>query len=354
MKAASAALQAGWQIREADLRPLGDGHINDTLLATLADGRRFVLQRINQTVFTRPDRVMSNLARVQNHLRERAPELTPALIPTAGGEPAWMDSADDWWRLWEFVPDGRSLNRSRDPQICRAAGSAFGRFQRLLADLPGPALEPTIPGFLELGGYLVEFDEIAGRVPEAAQAIADACGDESLIDEYRYLADRFPRGDDLIHADCKLNNLLFEATGPRVRAVLDLDTIMVGHWAWDFGDLARSVLMGANWGADCGEASRNGVDAGGDPRSLFGALCEGFALSAERDFEPSALAEAPTYIAFMLGIRFLTDHLAGDRYFKVSERGENARRAREQFDLVQNLSGLGLSETAADALARVH
>ncbi len=318
------------------LTPLGDGHINDTVLATLDDGDRFVLQRINRAVFTDPGTVMDNLARVQKHLLRRAPRLTPRLHPTLDGATAWIDPEGDWWRLWDYVP-GRSLSTTRDPVLCRAASEAFGRLQRLLADLPGPELQPTIPGFLELAAYLAEFDRACVQNPDAAQITLAAAGDEHFIAEHRNLTGRFPPGHDLIHGDCKLNNLLFTRAPVGVRAILDLDTIMVGHWAWDFGDLVRSVLSGS---IDDGQASE-----------LFGALTEGFLQGSGRgDVAAEDLADAPVYISFMLGIRFLTDHLDGDRYFKVRSPGENLSRARAQFQLARRLPTLPLTAVAAEVL----
>ncbi|HEY5644836.1 MAG TPA: aminoglycoside phosphotransferase family protein [Pseudomonadales bacterium] len=319
---AGRALADGWRLT-AGLAPLGEGHINDTLLATTATSERFVLQRINQTVFADPERVMGNLLRVIRHLETRSAGLLPGLVATRSGAFAHVDTAGDWWRLWHYVPDGRSLGRTSDPAVCAAAGEAFGRFQRLLADLPGPALEPTIPGFLELAVYLERFDTLA-RGAQADASVADACGSMAFVDAHRNLAARFPKQQDLIHGDCKLNNLIFAAAEPRVLAVLDLDTVMVGHWAWDLGDLARSVLMGTR----APEQARSALDA----------LCAGFAAgSGRRQIEPQVVIAAAAYVTFMLGIRFLTDHLEGDRYFRVDRRGENLERAREQFQLLRRL-----------------
>jgi Ser/Thr protein kinase RdoA (MazF antagonist) len=322
----SAVLEAGWGISSASLTPLGAGHINDTLLATLADGGRYVLQRINERVFADPVRVMENLARVQAHLRTRAAHLIPPLINTSSGERAWHDPSGGWWRLWGYVAESRTINTTRDPRICHSAALAFGRFQTLLADLPGEPMVPAIPGFLELDGYLARFDEVAAGVPDAERSVAAACEGPGFIDERRCLISVLPKGDNLIHGDCKLNNLLFEQSGTAVKAIVDLDTIMIGHWAWDFGDLARSVLSGA---LDAGDRDAE--------LALFAALAEGFLEGTERDLDPETLAIAPVYVAFMLGIRFLTDHLEGDGYFKVSKRGENLERARRQFELARRL-----------------
>lgn len=338
MKQALAALEAGWNHTAASLTPLGDGHIHDTMLATLADGEALVLQRINRIVFTEPGRVMDNLARVQSHLRYRASELTPRLHTTLNGSPAWIDPEGNWWRLWDYVADARSLNTTGDPALCRAAAEAFGRLQHLLADLPGPELHPTIPGFLQLTTYLAELDRVCEKDPTAADFILTAAGGRHFIAAHRHLAERFPPGQQLIHGDCKLNNLLFAPDDPSVRAILDLDTIMVGHWAWDFGDLVRSTLSGS-------------IEDHQAPE-LFRALAEGFLQGSRRtDIIPEDLADAPVYISFMLGIRFLTDHLEGDRYFKVRARGENLSRAGAQFQLVRRLPALNLTAVAAEVLA---
>jgi len=335
----AAVLEAGWGLADAALEPLGAGHINDTLLVTVADGTGWVLQRINEQVFTDPERVMNNLTRVQAHLGEVAPGLIPPLIETLDGRSTCRDEQGGWWRLWAYLPDGHTVEQTGDPAVCRAAAHAFGRFQHLLADLPGPPLEPTIPGFLELGGYLDRFDAVTARTLDAEAVVNEACAGPGFIDSYRGLAAELPKGDAIIHGDCKLNNLLFEESGLAVSAVLDLDTIMVGHWAWDFGDLARSVLTGV---IDAGDA---------DVRALFAALVEGFQIGSERALDARALSIAPGYVAFMLGVRFLTDHLEGDRYFKVSAPGENLDRARRQFALLERLPVAAFEEAASKVLA---
>lgn len=323
---AADVLAAGWLDGPAEVVPLGEGHIHLTLLVTGRAGERFVLQRINREVFPDPARVMANLERVLAHFAKRAPGLLPVLLRTRDGDGAFVDRSGEWWRLWRHVDDARALVRSTDPDLCEAAGRAFGRFQRILADLPGGALPPSIPGFLQLAGYLDALDAARRGDVSADRVLADACDGIAFIDARRDLAQRFPPGDDLIHGDCKLNNLLFDAHGPSVRTVLDLDTVMTGHWAWDFGDLARSALAGT-------VAAEVATPA-------LAALARGFADGSGRVLTPATVVGAPVYVAFMLGVRFLTDHLLGDRYFRVSHAGENLSRARTQFELVRLLESL--------------
>jgi len=334
---AARALSGGWRLT-AGFSPLGEGHINETLLVDVGSAQRFVLQRISHTVFADPEQVMTNLVRVLDHFRHLDVALVPALVPTASGGWSFVDDAGGWWRLWEYVPGGRSLSRTTDPALCRAAGEAFGRFQRLLAGLPGPDLAPVIPGFLELDGYLRTFDA-ALSAPGADAAVADACDGMTFVDEHRALAGRFPRQHDLIHGDCKLNNLLFAAGSPEVLAVLDLDTVMSGHWAWDLGDLTRSVLLGLEDGETAAAAL------------VLDALIRGFAEGSGRSPEVGTVIDAAVYVAFMLGIRFLTDHIQGDRYFRVSQPGANLHRARQQFDLVRRLTSGALADSLASRAA---
>ncbi len=141
----------------------------------------------------------------------------------------------------------------------------------------------------------------------------------------RYLARELKdpgRSGGYIHGDCKINNLLFRENSAEVVCVVDLDTTMHGHWAWDFGDLARSGAV---------------TQDGSLSLDLFGALVEGFAGEKEAALGADELVLAPRYVCFMLGVRFLTDHLDGDRYFKVQARGDNLRRARAQFRLLEEM-----------------
>ena len=237
----------------------------------------------------------------------------PQLEPTITGERSLR--ADGVWRLWRYLEDTTVVDPLTEIAQARAAGHAFGAFQAHLAGLAGPRLGNTIPGFLELAHYLREFDAVADAAPRA---------ERRLIDTHRHLADVLGERNAYIHGDCKINNLLFDANAERVVAVIDFDTVMYGHWAWDFGDLVRSASF-----------SQGGVDV-----SLFAACLEGFARHQSRITVDAAVL-APSYVTVMLGVRFLSDHLSGDRYFRVSRRGENLQRAREQFALLADLTSHG-------------
>ena len=304
MNAAAAALTEGWSI-QADLSRLGRGRINDSYLAQGANDR-WVLQRINPVVFPKPDVLMDNVARASAHLNAKRPGWTPALIPTRdGASHVQLDSGI--WRLWSHV-GGRSLAKLENDEQAEAAGRAVGLTRRWLQDLPGPRLVEAIPGHLQLDHYLAAFD--AG--PNAEPELMD------FIDARRHLAGHFRERNGTIHGDGHLDNLMFGPDGSVV-AVLDLDTAMWGHWAWDFGDLVRSAL-------------------GGEVLTTrFAAVARGYLRTAGVQAQAKELVMAPRHITFMIGLRYLTDHLAGDRYFKVVAHGENRQRALARFRFLQAL-----------------
>jgi Ser/Thr protein kinase RdoA (MazF antagonist) len=257
---------------------------------------------------------MSNMERVVTHLQSRVPGFVPALIRTAGGASFHVDEQGNYWRVSSFVADAYSLQSLQNTDQARAAGRAFARYQNLLADLPGPELPDPIDGFLRLQHYLDDF--------AALGAATDAW--RSFIAERKSLQETLRQTNGYIHGDCKVNNLLFRDCTDEVASVVDLDTTMVGHWAWDFGDLVRS----------------GAATAAGFSLELFAALAEGFVGEKAGAVSTQDLVIAPRYVCLMLGVRFLTDHLRGDRYFKVSAPGENLERAERQFHLLEEMEAL--------------
>jgi hypothetical protein len=231
------------------------------------------------------------------------------------GEAFLLGDNGDAWRLFPRL-NARSYQALPDALVA-AAGAAFGGFLRRFADFSAP-LEPVIEGFHDLDGYLAQYDA-APLLPEADAA-------RRKVDALR---GNFAAGGtrSVIHGDCKVNNLLFHPTRPAVLAIIDLDTVMIGDPAWDFGDLARSVFAGTEEGRAAA------------PLSLvrFEKLCDGFLSAFGPVDDAHRFAAAPAHMSFMLGVRFLTDHLRGDVYFKTSRRGANLRRAEGQLALAERL-----------------
>jgi Ser/Thr protein kinase RdoA (MazF antagonist) len=316
----------------AMVTPLGDGYINDTWLVATGE-RRLVLQRINQRVFPEPQALMAKVAAVVDHLHSarrsagnagRGGIAVPALLPTRTGASCFDDPQGGVWRAWQYLGRTRTLQELGNPAQAQAAGRAFGALQLALLDMPGEVPDP-IPGFMQLAHYLDRLDHAVARCDVAS----DAAVALQAVAARRDLATAFERQKRLIHGDCKVNNLLFHEQRDEVVCVIDLDTVMRGHWAWDFGDLVRSAAADLS-----GAATRARFDV-----ERFGAAARGFVGSGAVARDIDALVLAPRYVALMLAVRFLTDHLEDDRYFKVKVPGENLLRARQQLDLVAAMEG---------------
>ena len=302
---------------QVTLAPLGNGHIHHTFLLTTAQHQeQFVLQRVSENVFRDPHLVQRQTQRITKHLLNNAGfsnrYRVPKLQPSKTGEFHHVGESG-FWRLWQYLANTQVVASFEHPAQIALTARAFADYQRVLADLPGQPLAETIEGFLQLDFYLQQFSQVAKDAPkDLMTAVAHLQNQESGFSEF----------NAHVHADCKVNNLLFNAQGTQVAAVIDLDTTMYGHWAWDFGDLMRSIAF-----------SRGEVDLG-DYRNA----AEGFLQGLQKPVTEQTVQEmvqVPGHIAGMLGLRFLTDHLMGDVYFRVSESGQNLQRARAQFALMQ-------------------
>lgn len=310
------------------LSPLGAGHINDTWLVEAGSGR-FVLQRVNERVFPDPRSLMQKVSAVVAHLIHGGRVPVPALVPTAAGLPWHEDPERGVWRVTELVAPARSLRVLENPAQAEAAGRAFGAFQRALEDLRVAVPDP-IPGFMQLNHYRAELEDAVAATDPDREAGAVLAALQARMD----LAGLFQLRDRLVHGDCKVDNLLFHAHRDEVVCVLDLDTVMVGNWAWDFGDLVRSAA-----------ATADGFDL-----QRYAGVVRGFFGSGAAAPDADAAVLAPRYVALMLAVRFLADHLRGDRYFKVDAPGDNLRRARQQLALLEAMERL---EAPMRALAAV-
>ena len=307
-------LQAGWRLA-ADIRPIGEGLIHDSYLVR-GEGDPLVLQRVNSAVFRDTKLLMENVARVSAHLAGKQRAWAPTLVSTAAGG-SFARADGEVWRLWTYLPGAGALASVDNDRHAHVAGTGFGRTYRWLQDLEGPRLEDSIPGFLQLGHYLDEYDGCRGAPADLAVA----------VDARRPLAERFRERTGYIHGDCRIEHLVLDEAG-NPAGVLDLDTVMWGNWAWEFGDLVRSMS---------GEVPHP---------SRFAAAARGYLDAAGISTSAEDLVLAPRYTTFMLGVRFLTDHLRGDVYFKTAGRGENLSRAVRQFRLVEAMESMEREMTA--------
>jgi hypothetical protein len=338
--------------------PYGNGHIHDTYCVSFGPAvptARIILQRINTQVFRNPDVLMENVARVTAHLAGKwadAPDRARralTLIPPRDGHALHTDEEGRLWRAWHFIPDACSRDQIDTPAQAFQAARAFGLFQQQLATLPAPRLHDTIPDFHHTPRRYAALEEAiardaAGRRRRCEPEIAFARARQSiaglLVGSERREASLPER---VTHNDTKINNVLFDDQTSEAICVIDLDTVMPGLAAYDFGDMVRTMACPA--AEDETDLARVRLDL-----PLFEAAAGGY-LSAAGSFltpaEKDSLVVAGKLITFEIAIRFLTDHLNGDTYFKIHRPGHNLDRCRAQFALVASL------EEQEAAMARV-
>ena len=323
--------------------PYGSGHINDTYRVVSQQGNdegTFILQRINHNIFKDPVALMENIERVTLHMAGKInghPDRDRRflrLIPTHDGRPWLRDSEDNYWRAYNFIEQASSYDAVQSTGQAFEAGRAFGKFQQMLADLPQPRLHESIPDFHHTPKRFAALEnaigrDVANRAAFARPEIEFALAHRSLVS--RLLEANLP--ERVTHNDTKLNNVLIDDETGEGICVIDLDTVMPGLAAYDFGDMVRTTTSPAK--EDEQDLSKVRMDF-----PMFEALLRGY-LEAAGNFltkgEREALVLSGKLITFEIGVRFLTDHLSGDTYFKVHRPNHNLDRARTQFKLVESI-----------------
>ena len=323
--------------------PLGEGHIHGTWRIDTERGDAFVLQRLNESVFPAIDAVVQNVARVAEHLRRRLPAAPDSerrclrLVPTHAGPWLHRDDAGAW-RSFVHIPDTRSFQTAPNAAVAREAARAFGAFAVACADLAPETLHVPLPGFHDFEARRRAFEQAAARDPlgragEVAGEIADygRAADALLEDLASHDLAALPLR--VVHNDCKLNNVLFDAETLEALCVIDLDTVMPGWLIHDFGDLGRTAVCAEP------EDGRDLARAVADP-DLLDAVTRGYAQATRGVATEAELALFPLagpLITLETGLRFLTDHLEGDVYFGASRPGQNRDRANMQLALYASL-----------------
>ena len=327
----------------------GHGHINDSyMLVSDCGGQalRFLLQCINRRVFAQPEHVMDNIRQVTVHLRTRlaamnAPDLgrrVLTLVPTLSGQTFHLDAEGDYWRLYRFIEGTRVYDVAPTPELTEHAGRAFGLFQQLLTDLPAARLHAVIPDFHDTPRRFTALEQTMredpyGRAQETRAEIDFAFSYRSLGEVLVELQTCGELPARIAHNDAKISNLLFDNRTGEALCVTDLDTVMPGTVLYDFGDMVRSMSTTA--AEDEPDTSRVSVDM-----SLFTALARGY-LSSVRDFltagERQHLVLGGQVITLEQGVRFLTDYLRGDRYYRIAHPQHNLQRCRIQLRLAEDL-----------------
>jgi aminoglycoside phosphotransferase (APT) family kinase protein len=335
------------------LEPHTSGLINHSWLARFASPegpRRYLLQQINRHVFHRPEEVMENMARVTGHValhlaREGVPDVQRrvlSLVSTREGSTHTRDEGGETWRLVPWLESTRPIEHASTESEARETARAFGRFLAQLQDLPGPPLHETIVGFHDTPARLATFERAvaADRVARAASCRAEVealRGRRALASALALPASRGEIPVRPTHNDAKIANVLFDERTGEALCVVDLDTVMPGLSLHDFGDLARSGVSDSD--EDERDLSRVAVRV-----PFFEALARGFVEGAGRALSPaerSLLVTGAEVIVYEQAIRFLGDHLDGDRYYRTSRPGHNLDRARNQIRLLEELEARG-------------
>ena len=327
--------------------PYGSGHIHDTFRVETAEADEddYILQRLNNRVFKNIPQLQNNIERVTKHLHRKYLAIPGAnvkrecltLIPARDGKSWIQDEEGDFWRMYIFITDHRSYNIVDSPGKAFEGGKAIGKFQAMLSDLPGDPLFETIPFFHDIEKRLDTFDRIRKENPLGrAEKVAEEISFVLKRSEEMKIILRLGREGKIplriTHNDTKFNNILLDEN-ERALCVIDLDTVMPGYAHYDFGDAIRTA---ANVAAeDEKELSKVRMDI-----ELFRAYAEGY-LSETRNtlnsVEKEYLAFAPRLITYTIALRFLTDYIDGDNYFKIHHEHHNLQRARAQFKLIESM-----------------
>ncbi len=320
--------------------PYGNGHINDTFLVSGAEGKRYILQAINTNIFKKPDEVMHNIQKVTAFLRNVTADTRRvlSLVYTKDGNAYHTDADGRAWRVYDFVEDSLCLDTPESREDFYQSAMAFGEFQKQLAAFPVEELYDVIP----------DFHNTPDRYQKFLQAVeADVCGRAAGVQKeiafvtarapfYSVLEDacragRLPRR--VTHNDTKMNNVMLDKATRNALCVIDLDTIMPGFSVNDFGD---SIRFGASTAAeDEPDLSKVSLDVSLFETYVKGFLagCGGMLTAAEIDLLP----EGAKMMTVECGMRFLTDYLQGDTYFKTKYDDHNLVRCRTQFKLVADM-----------------
>ena len=329
--------------------PIGKGHINETYAADYDYGGkrlRLVHQTINHKVFPDPIKVMDNISLITNRMAKQleangdpeAARKTLTVIPLRTGEHHFLDEKGNYWRTYIFIDRTSSYDTIETPDQAEEVARAYGEFQNNLVDVPGEHLHETIPEFHHAVSRLEAFESaVAADAKNRAQSVKSQI--QFVRDresDCRLLVDYLSSGElplRVTHNDTKLNNVLFDDSSGKAICVVDLDTVMPGSVLYDFGDMVRTATSPAL--EDERDLSKVEMQL-----PMFEALVKGYWDSAGtflNQIEIDHLPFSGKLLSLVIGMRFLTDHLNGDVYFKVRRPDHNLDRAKVQFKLVESI-----------------
>lgn len=332
-----------------DIQPFGSGNVHDTYLVTLKTPAtvKYILQKINRTVFPEPERIVGNceiytlhvIKKIQQEKSHRTLRWElPGLIKTHNDHPLLQDKARDCWRLMTFIDGTRTFQRIESSWQAYETGFALGRFHSLVSDLDPLSMYDTLPGFHITTRYLADYDRVlqTGYKPQSreqkycTQFIENRRRSAALLEEAKHsglLSNR------IIHGDPKINNILFAKDAKRAVGMIDLDTVKPGLLLYDLGDCLRSSCNPS------GEETTHPEEVRFDLETAAEVLKGYFSQQTPFFTQPdqNLIFEAVRLLAFELGLRFFADFLAGNLYFKTSHSEHNLVRALVQFKLVESI-----------------
>lgn len=332
-----------------ECKPFGNGHINDTFLVSLQNEEgevyRVILQRMNKKIFTKPVEVMENVLGITEFLKKKILENggdpkreTLNVLQTTEGYPYFVDSFGEHWRCYLFIENAICYDKVESPEDFYESAYAFGNFQRLLADYPAETLHEIIEGFHDTKARFEVFkkavsEDVCGRAEKVQAEIEFVLAHEDVANVFGDLLASGQVPLRVTHNDTKLNNIMIDTKTHKGICVIDLDTVMPGLTMNDFGDAVR-------FGASTAAEDEKDLDKVWCDMELFEYFTKGFLegcggrLTAK---EIEMLPMGAKVMTFECGMRFLTDYLQGDVYFKTHREGHNLDRCRTQFKLVQDI-----------------
>jgi len=331
----------------ADAQPTGDGHINDTFLVKTDrdDLPDYILQRINHDIFKDVPKMMENILRVSSHLKQKieagddypGTEKVLELILTNDLKPFLLDKEGNYWRCFKFCEGSCTQIGDYSQKQAKEGGKALARFQHHLLDLPGGPLHDTIPKFHDLSGRMVMFEEAIkidalGRLSNSKSEVVKMLDRKQEMLAFNTMARDGSIPWRITHNDTKFNNVLFNKNEEAL-CLIDLDTVMNGTVLYDFGDVLRT--LGNTAEEDEADLSKVGFNM-----KLFASFARGYLAEADKflsKIELEYLAFSARFLTYIIGLRFLTDYLKGDVYFKTAYPEHNLVRTRNQIKLLESM-----------------
>lgn len=330
-------IAAGFGLQNPAIEPLGGGLIHHTYKAT-ANGKAIVLQQINTKVFAHPQSLISNYLVVYEQLQKNGTVKLPAPIPATNGEWLLKDQHNAYWRATEFITNSYSPEGTEDARTAYTTAACFGRFTRSLAGIDLLQLQVLLADFHDLAYRYSQFEDVVAnttgmRLMRATHVIAELRQRKYLVDFYVSIKNNPAYPLRLMHHDCKISNILFDKHTKEVICPIDLDTIMPGKYFSDLGDMIRTMACTVD------ENSREWEQIDIKP-DYYKAIVQGYLDGIGNEFTPEEqenIHKSGLLMTYMQTLRFVTDFLLGDVYYRVTDPEHNLNRALNQLILLEKL-----------------